>query len=162
MKTALIGLVAVAGTLALSAGSANAQSSWQCRQYAQQYASQYGNPGASAVGGAVIGGLLGAGIAGATGNNVGTGAAVGAGVGLLGGAANSGYTYNQAYNAAYWDCMNGGGPGPQPVFGPGPSYAPGSQAWYQACAAKYKSFQWDGPYAGYFKGYDGQWHQCQL
>jgi hypothetical protein len=132
MKT-LIGFVAVAGVLALSAGSASAQSSWQCKQYAQNYASQYGNPGASAVGGA-----------------------------LLGGAANSGYTYNQAYNAAYWDCMNNGGPGPQPVYGPGPSYAPGSQAWYQACAAKYKSFQWDGPYAGYFKGYDGQWHQCQL
>jgi len=162
MKTLVIGIIAVGGALALSAGSASAASSWQCKQYAQQVASQYGgNPGASAAAGGIFGGLLGAGIAGATGGNVGTGAAIGAGVGVVGGLASSGPAYQDAYNQAYWDCMNQ--PGPQPVYGGG-GYGPpaGSEDWYQACAAKYKSFQWNGPYAGSFKGYDGQWHQCQL
>jgi hypothetical protein len=167
MKTAIIGIVAVAGAMALTAGSASAASSWQCKKYAQQYASQYGNPGSNVVGGALLGGFLGAGIAGATGGNVGTGAAIGAGVGAVGGAASSGY--EQAYNEAYWDCMNGpGGPGPMPAYGPGPGPGPGygpppgSPEWYQACAAEYKSFQWNGPYQGQFKGYDGFWHPCQL
>ena len=31
-----------------------------------------------------------------------------------------------------------------------------------ACSQKYSSFQWTGPHAGQFKGFDGYWHWCNL
>ena len=52
---------------------------------------------------------------------------------------------------------------PQPVYDPGappPGY--GDPGWMRACASKYRSFQWSGPHAGQFQGFDGGWHWCNL
>jgi hypothetical protein len=106
----------------------------------------------------MLGAFAGAAISGITGGNVGKGAAFGAGAGAVGGLVTQGPQWQARYNEGYNNCMYGGAPGPQPVYGP----PQGSEDWYQACAAKYKSFQWDGPYEGMFKGYDGVWRPCQL
>jgi hypothetical protein len=162
MKT-LISLLTVLGVLALGAGTASAASPAYCDGYARDYANQYANQGADVVSGAVTGAFTGALFGGIFGGKkgVGTGMALGAGLGALGGAANSSPRWQQLYDDAYYQCM-GSGPAPQPVYNPGPGYPAGSPEWQQACAAKYKSFQWTGPYAGYFVGYDGQYHACQL
>jgi hypothetical protein len=156
MKAAALAILA-AGAMAFTVGAASAASPKQCDRYARNYANQYANPAGSAVGGAMLGAFAGAALSGITGGNVGKGAAFGAGAGAVGGLVTQGPRWQQLYADAYDDCMYGGG-GPQPAYGPGP----GSEGWYQACAAKYKSFQWDGPWEGHFKGYDGQWRPCQL
>ena len=32
-------------------------------------------------------------------------------------------------------------------------------SWHEACARKYRSFNWD---TGMYLGYDGRWHRCRL
>jgi hypothetical protein len=161
MKTVL--MAAAAGGMALLATNAFAASDYQCRVYAQQQADAYAPTGQGLVAGGLLGALGGAVIAGATGGNAGTGAAIGgAGGAIVGGAANQ-QKRKEIYNQAYWQCM-GNQPAPQqPIYDAGPpppGY--GQQWWMNACSQKYKSFQWSGPLAGKFKGFDGYWHWCQI
>jgi hypothetical protein len=166
MKKLMMAAAAVGGVV-LFAGNALAASDYECRVYAQQQADTYAPTGQGLVAGGLLGAIGGGLIEGATGGNAGTGAAIG-GVGgaVVGGAANQ-QNRQEIYNQAYWSCMNGG-PQPAPVYdGPydspgGPPAGYGEQWWMQACASKYRSFQWDGPYAGQFKGFDGNWHWCNL
>ena len=44
-------------------------------------------------------------------------------------------------------------------FGVVPGIVIGSYGWKQACAAKYRSFDWN---TGLYFGYDGRWHRCVL
>ena len=155
----LAGMIAAAGLLALTAGSASAASDWQCRQYATNFANANTNGAKNTVEGGLIGAGVGAFIAGVTNNNVGTGALIGGAVGATGGAASTSAKWNNKFQKAYYQCMNGGMKA-QPVYGGG--YNDGSPEWYQACAAKYNSFQWDGPYEGMYRTYGGKWKPCQL
>ncbi len=162
MKKLLMAATALGGVV-FFAGNALAASEYQCRAYAQQQADAYAPTGQGLVGGGIIGAIGGGLIAGATGGNVGTGAAIG-GVGgaVVGGAANQ-QKRQEIYNQAYYSCMGGPRPAPQPVYDPGPpppGY--GNPNWMNACAAKYRSFQWSGPHAGQFKGFDSYWHWCNL
>jgi hypothetical protein len=161
MKKLLLAATALGG-VALFAGNALAASEYQCRAYAQQQADAYAPTGQGAVTGGLLGALGGAAIAGISGGNTGTGAiAGGVGGAVIGGVGNQ-QKRQEIYNQAYWSCM-GSAPQPQPIYDPGappPGY--GQQWWMESCAAKYKSFQWTGPYAGQFKGFDGYWHWCNL
>jgi hypothetical protein len=162
MKKLLMAAAALGGVV-LFAGNALAASEYQCRAYAQQQADAYAPNGQGAVAGGLLGALGGAAIAGISGGNAGTGAiAGGVGGAVIGGVGNQ-QNRQQIYNQAYWSCM-GSAPQPaQPVYDAGPpppGY--GQQGWMQACASKYKSFQWSGPLAGKFKGFDGYWHWCNL
>ncbi len=168
MKKLLLAATAVGG-IALFAGNAFAASDYQCRNYAQSQADQYAPNGK----GALVGGLLGAGagalIGGISHGNAGTGAIVG-GVGgaVIGGAANQGER-DRIYRQAYRDCMGSGPRAPaQPIYSPQPYDAGppppgyGQQWWMNACSQKYGTFQWSGPHAGQFKGFDGYWHWCNI
>ena len=161
MKNLLMAAAAIGGVM-LFAGNALAASQYECQSYAQSQADAYAPTGKGALVGGAFGAGLGAIIAGATGGNAGTGAiAGGVGGAVLGGAANQSER-QRIYNEAYWNCMNSG-PAPAPVYDPGappPGY--GQQWWMEACGQKYRSFQWDGPRAGQFKGFDGYWHWCSL
>ncbi len=164
MKKLLMAATALAG-VTLFAGNALAASDYQCRAYARQQADAYAPTGQGAVVGGLLGAIGGGLIAGSTGGNAGTGAAIG-GVGgaVVGGVANQ-EKRKEVYQQAYWDCM-GSRPAPAPVapvYDPGPpppGY--GDPNWMNACAAKYRSFQWSGPHAGQFKGFDSYWHWCNL
>ncbi len=161
MKKLLMAATALGG-VALFAGNALAASDYQCRAYAQQQADAYAPTGQGLVVGGVLGAITGGLIAGSTGGNAGTGAAIGAGGGAIAGGAINQQKRHEVYNQAYWQCM-GGQPQPQPIYDPGqppPGY--GQQWWMNACSQKYKSFQWTGPQAGQFKGFDGYWHWCSL
>ncbi len=162
MKNLLMAATAVGG-MVLFAGNALAASDYQCRSYAQQQADAYAPTGQGLVAGGILGAIGGGLIAGATGGNAGTGAAIGAGGGaIVGGAANQ-QKRQEIYNQAYYDCMNGGPPPVQPIYDPGPPPPEyGQQWWMNACASKYRSFQWDGVHGGQFKGFDGYWHWCSL
>jgi hypothetical protein len=158
----LVTTMAFVGGLTLLAGSASAASPAYCDQAARQYANQYASPVGGVVGGGLVGAGVGAVISGITGGNVGTGAAVGAGVGAVGGGLSQGSKWNQLYTGYYNQCLYGGAQ-PQPAYNPGT--APpgcGQQWWMQQCAGKYNSFQWSGPNACQFKGYDGYWHWCSV
>ena len=110
--------------------------------------------GGNAVGGAVTGAIGGAVLGGIFGGNKGVG--TGAAIGGVGGAVVGGSTWRRYYDQAYFQCINSG-----PAYQAQP-VAVVPQNWYQQCSMKYKSFQWTGPWAGYYKGYDGQWHPCSL
>lgn len=137
---------AAAAVLILPAGPAAASSPAYCDQQARAYANQVA-PGEEVIGGAIAGGVVGAIIGGATrgSRGVGPGALIGGGVGTVAGAASHSNKWHAAYNAAYNRCMGGRA-----------SYAappPGSDAWYDACARKYRSFRYsDGTYQPYGGG----------
>jgi hypothetical protein len=162
MKIIVTAAAVLSGLMLLSSG-AYAKSPAQCDYEARSYADANANPVGGAATGGLVGALLGAGVAGATGGNVGAGAGIGAGVGIAAGGLSQGEKWKQFYNSYYNDCLYGGAP-PAPVaYDPGPpppGY--GDPNWMSACAAKYKSFQWNGPLSGKFKGFDGAWHWCQL
>jgi hypothetical protein len=161
MKT-IIATAAILGVSALFADAAFAASPAYCDGYARNYANQYANPAAGAVGGAVSGAVGGAILGGILGghNGAGKGAAIGGTLGMMGGAANSGNNWQRLYNDAYYQCVGTPPAPPAPAYGGGGyGYPVGSNQWKQACAAKYKSFNWN---TGYFTGYDGQPHLCQL
>jgi hypothetical protein len=128
MKT-LIATAALLGGLVLVSGTANAQSAFQCQQYAQNAAEQQYPTGGGALSGGIGGGILGGIIAGATGNNVGKGVGIGAGAGLVVGSVAWQNAKRQFYDQEYARCLGGGGtqvyaPAP-PVYGPPPSYPTG-------------------------------------
>ena len=165
MKKLLMAATALGG-IALFAGNAFAASDYECRAYAQDQADASNPNGQGAVTGGLLGALGGAAIAGIAHGNVGTGAiAGGVGGAVIGGVGNQD-ARQRVYQRAYWDCMNSGrGPryAPQPVYDAGPpppGY--GDPGWMRACASKYRSFQWSGPHAGQFQGFDGYWHWCNL
>jgi len=153
-----VSMLAAAGVLALgmtsvSVSTASAASPAYCDKQARHYANQraggnaLGGAAVGAIGGAVLGGILGGG----------KGAATGAAIGGVGGAVVGGSSWQKFYNQAYYQCINSGPVYPaQPVYGVPPV---GSQAWKQQCSYKYKSFNWN---TGYYLGYDGQYHICQL
>ncbi len=163
MKKLLVAATAVGG-IVLFASNAFAASDYQCRNYAQQQADAYAPTGQGLVVGGVLGAITGGLIAGGTGGNAGTGAAIGAGAGALGGGAINQTKRKQIYNDAYASCMGyNSAPPPQPVYDPGappPGY--GQDWWMNACASKYRSFQWTGPHSGQFKGFDSMWHWCNV
>lgn len=144
---ALLLAVACVGGLAASTVGASAQNAY-CDSYARDYANRTTNTAGSVVGGAVTGGVIG-GILGG-----GRGAAIGAGVGAVGGAAVNSSQWNNAYNYAYNNCIRGGS---APVVYQG--LQPWSPAWYQACSAKYRSFN---PNTGTWTDKYGQQHFCQI
>jgi uncharacterized protein YgiM (DUF1202 family) len=115
MKT-LFATVALVGGLVMLAGTASAQTAFQCQQYAQNYAEQQYPQGGGAVAGAIGGGILGGIIAGATGNNVGGGVGIGAAGGLVVGSVAWQNAKKQAYDQAYAQCLGQG----QPVYAPAP------------------------------------------
>ncbi|HMN87201.1 MAG TPA: BA14K family protein [Bauldia sp.] len=157
----IVSMLAATGVLALSMASvtvttASAASPNYCDKQARQYANQkaggnaLGGAAFGAIGGAVIGGII----------NGGKGAGTGAIIGGAGGAVVGGSTWQKFYNQKYYQCINSGPayapPQPQPIYGVPPV---GSNAWKQQCSYKYKSFNWN---TGYYLGYDGQYHICQL
>ena len=161
MKT-IVTAAAVLTGLALFTSGAYAKSPGQCDYEARQYANAHASPVGGAAGGALFGALGGAAISGLSGGDVGTGAGIGAGVGAVAGGLSQGEKWKRFYDAYYRDCLYGAPP-PQPVYDlgpPPPGY--GQQWWMNACDAKYRSFQWTGPNAGQFKGYDGYWHWCNV
>lgn len=140
--------------LGASTSVATAQSSRQCSDHAHAYASRnalgtglIGGAGLGALGGAVLGGA----VAGSAG--VGTGAAIGAGVGAAIGA-HSPYGYRALYNASYRRCMRGRSVRHVRYGRP----APWTAAWYDYCAAKYRSFN---PRTGKYLAYSGRYRNCR-
>jgi hypothetical protein len=161
MKT-IVTAAAVLGSVVLLSSSAFAASPGRCDYEARQYANAHASPVGGMAGGAALGAAAGAIISGITGGNVGTGAGVGAGVGAAAGGISQTQKWKDLYNSYYRDCRYGS-PAPQPVYDPGPpppGY--GQQWWMDACASKYRSFQWTGRHAGQFKGFDGYWHWCNV
>ncbi|MEZ5839049.1 MAG: BA14K family protein [Hyphomicrobiales bacterium] len=134
--------LAVIGAIAASFatfGSAEAASAGYCKQKARDYANSVVRPtsvATGAVAGAVVGGILGS-----FGANLGKGAAIGAGVGAVGGTASYSIRWHRAYDDAYARCM---GYGVKTSYG---APKPWSPAWYDYCAARYKSFN---PRTGYY------------
>ena len=139
------------------AGTAAAQNHASCDNYAKNYAKQVSS-GAEVVGGAAIGAIGGAIVGGIIngGKGAGTGALIGAGTGGVAGAATHAQRYQDAYNYAYYNCMNQASA--RPAAGGGGGLQPWTQAWYQHCASKYKSFN---PQTGYYTAYSGQKRFCQ-
>jgi uncharacterized protein YgiM (DUF1202 family) len=127
MKT-LLATAALLGGLVLVSGAANAQTAFQCQQYAQNAAEQQYPTGGGALSGGVGGGILGGIIAGATGGNVGQGVGIGAGAGLVVGSVAWQNSKKQFYDQEYARCLGGAtpvyAPAP-PVYGPPPSYPAG-------------------------------------
>ena len=149
--------------LGVGTGGAGAQSASQyCDSVARDYASQHAHGGevvGGAIGGAVTGAILGGIIGGKKG--AGTGAAIGGGVGAVGGAANQSNRWQALYHHAYNDCMAREAHVPANVpeasyVGAGPE--PWSDAWYDYCAARYRSFN---PETGMFLAYSGEYKPCR-
>lgn len=131
---------------AFMAATAGQAAAGYCEDQARAYANSV-SPGeqvvGSAVGGAVIGAIAG-GIAGG-GRGAGRGALIGGGVGATAGAISHSVKWHNAYDYAFAQCASGNrGPAPsRAVYAP----AEGSEAWYEACARKYRSFRYsDGTY----------------
>ncbi|MCB1496732.1 MAG: BA14K family protein [Bauldia sp.] len=149
---AMVGLVATGftgfGVTGASAGNSRAY----CEQYAKDVSRQetggniLGGAAVGAIGGAVLGGIFGGGRKG----SVGTGAAVGA----LGGGGLGAVNRTRVYDRAYQECIN-------QKAAPAAYGAPpvGSKKWKNLCSQKYRSFN---PATGYYKGYDGDYHLCQI
>jgi hypothetical protein len=129
-----------------------------CEDQARAYANSV-SPGeqvvGSAVGGAVIGAIAG-GIVGG-GRGAGRGALIGGGVGATAGAVSHSVKWHNAYDYAYAQCASGNRrPAPAPA-----AYAPpeGSDAWYEACARKYRSFRYSD---GTYQPHNGPRRVCHL
>ncbi len=152
---ALAGLIGT-GFMGLSVTSASANSRAYCEQYALDVSRQ--QTSGNIVGGAVVGGIGGAVLGGILGGGKKGSAATGAAIGAVGGGGVAAVNRKRVYDRAYAECIN---QPPRYAAPPPPAYAPpvGSYEWQQACSRKYRSFN---PSTGYFKGYDGQYHLCQI
>ncbi|MCX5497049.1 BA14K family protein [Kaistia dalseonensis] len=163
MKKSVIAIVAGLGALAISMGTAAAQSRY-CDGFARDYADQ--NSRGSVAGGAVAGGVMGA-VGGAVlggiinGNRgAGTGAAIGGASGALIGAGQGSRQWQSLYDQAYNDCMirrSSARPAPPPPP-PGAGFRPWTPEWYDYCARRYRSFN---PNTGYFVANGGQRQFCR-
>lgn len=149
----LLGLIASAALVGASV-SASAQSAAYCDQYARTTANRNTNTVGNVVGGAAVGAIGGAIIGSIVGNSrdARRGAAIGAGVGAVGGAAKQGQDWNAVYRAAYNNCMYSRA---QPVNN---RPEPWSDAWYDYCASKYRSFN---PADGTYQPYNGPRQLCR-
>lgn len=153
-KTFLLAGLA-ASLMIASAGQAAAG---YCEDQARAYANRV-SPGeqvvGTAIGGAVIGAIAG-GIA-RGGRGAGRGALIGGGVGATAGAVSHSVKWHNAYDHAYADCVSGSRR-PAPARA---AYAPaeGSEAWYDACARKYRSFRHSD---GTYQPYNGPRQVCRL
>ncbi len=145
-------VIAAVGLLALGATGSWAASAQYCDNYARGVVNKAATGNAitgavaGGVGGAILGGILGGK------KSVGKGAAIGA---VGGGVAGATSGTNKRYQAAFDDCMSANA---QPVAVP----AVGTQSWNYQCSQKYKSFNSNPNYPGYYLGFDGQYHVCQL
>lgn len=152
---------AVGLLLAVGSTGASAQSAY-CDGVARDYASRNAHGGGEVIGGAIGGAVTGAIIGGIVGGKrgAGTGAAIGGGVGAVGGAANQSQRWESLYLHAYNDCLARSAPAPAPVYG-APVYGspePWTDAWYDYCHAKYRSFN---PNTGMFLAYSGEYTLCR-
>jgi hypothetical protein len=136
--------------LCAAASSVLARSSAYCDAYARDYANHYTRAGENIVGGAVAGAIGGALLGGIIGDRPGKGAAIGAGVGTAAGALNSSARWQDNYAYAFRRCMSSG----DVADGP----RPGSEAWYDYCEAKYRSFD---PDTGMYLSNSGYWKPCR-
>jgi uncharacterized protein YcfJ len=143
-----------------------------CHDYADDYARSRtgGNALGGAFGGAAAGAILGAIIDG--GRGAGRGALIGGGTGLIFGAIGEAHGYEQAYDRAFDDCIrehdrldnanqavyNNNQTGYQSGGYQGAAPEPWTDAWYDYCSAKYRSFDAD---SGYYLAYSGTYRFCQ-
>lgn len=142
-----------------TSSTALANSPAYCDNYARQAASERTDGGeviGGGIGGAITGALIG-GIFGG-GKGAGQGAAIGGGVGLFSGAAHSSAKWNSIYHAAFQDCMDAGYRQQDASYDEEEGPVEGSPAWYDYCAAKYRSFN---PRTGRYLARSGQWLRCQ-
>jgi len=133
---------------------ASAQSRF-CDREASRYASRQPGPGEQAFAGGILGGLTGAIIGGAIGGKKGLrrGAIIGGGVGIVGGLARGSSEWQRAYDYAYAECMDRRAR-PAAIRRP----APWSDAWYEYCTAKFRSFN---PDTGKYRTYGGEYRMCR-
>lgn len=180
MRAAILALAAIGGLLA-SASAASAQQAY-CDSIARNFADQ--NAGGGPAGGAILGGTMGA-VGGAIlggiidGNRgAANGAAIGGAGGALAGAGGGQNRWNAFYNQAYSDCMARNAAATRPIPPPPPGYRPApppppgaytvpprhgappawSRAWYDYCAARYRTFD---PNTGYFVASGGVRKFCR-
>ncbi len=152
MATILLAAATTVGT-----STADARSAQYCdgkaRAYANRHADGSGFVG-SAIGGAITGAIIGGIVDG--GKGAGRGAAIGGGIGAVGGAIHESQAWQSAYNHAYRRCMQASHR--QPV---GAGYGrpePWTDAWYNYCASKYRSFN---PETGRYRTYSGKYRLCR-
>ena len=129
-----------------------------CHERAQQYADRK-TRGKGTVGGALVGGTVGAIIGKVVGGNTGAGvgALVGGSTGALVGTDRENARYRAIYNRAYNRCLDRVSYQQQPVVNH-VAPEPWSDAWYDYCAAKYRSFN---PATGQFLSYSGEYKLCR-
>jgi hypothetical protein len=149
-----VGLLVGVGTTGASAQSAHIYCDRIAQDYAHAHAGHGGDVLGGAVGGAVTGAILGGIVGGRRG--AGTGAAIGGGVGAVGGAANQSQRWQSLYHYSYNDCMAHAANPPAPVYMGSPE--PWTEAWYDYCHAKYRSFN---PRTGEFLSYSGEYKFCR-
>jgi hypothetical protein len=149
-----VGLLLGVGTTGASAQSPHIYCDRVAQDYAHAHAGHGGDVLGGAVGGAVTGAILGGIFGGKRG--AGTGAAIGGGVGAVGGAANQSQRWQSLYHHAYNDCMAHAASPPAPVYMGSPE--PWTEAWYDYCHAKYRSFN---PRTGEFLSYSGEYKFCR-
>jgi hypothetical protein len=159
IHTRIIGAVFMGlATLAVASMPAEAQSRRAyCDSYARDVAGSRGNAGdvlagtiGGALGGAIIGGII------DKGEGAGKGALIGGAAGTVLGAANAGSNWDRRYRRAYDDCMRSSASYRQPVYAGAPR--PGTRAWIDYCASKYRSFN---ARTGTYTTYDGRQVPCR-
>jgi hypothetical protein len=121
-----------------------------CDAYARDYANHHTRAGQSIVGSAVAGAIGGALLGGIISDKPGKGAAIGAGVGTAAGALNSSARWQDNYAYAYRRCMS--------TDNVAHRLRPGSEAWYEYCEEKYRSFD---PDTGMYLSNSGYWKPCR-
>jgi hypothetical protein len=156
-KLTMVTTLAVA-MAAVTTVAASAQSG-RCDTQARSYADRTARAGENVVGGAIAGGVGGAVMGGIFGGSRGArrGAAWGAGAGAVGGAVRSSREWRYADDSEYDHCMrraNYRRPAPRPSRAP----EPWTDAWYDYCSAKYRSFDEE---TGYYRAYSGNLRFCR-
>jgi BA14K-like protein/YMGG-like Gly-zipper len=151
-KGKVLAALGITALLCGAAAPALARSSSYCDAYARDYANHNTRAGESVVGGALTGAVGGAILGGILGgkNDAGKGALIGAGVGTTAGAVTSSARWRDNYDYAFHRCMSSGGNAGRPT--------PGSEEWYDYCAAKYRSFN---PDTGKYLSTSGGWKPCR-
>jgi len=159
MKRLRLTIMAVAAAGLMASGSISAEARnlrAYCDDQARSAADHNDHPVANLLGGAAIGAATGAIIGGAIGH--GNGAAQGAIIGSIGGGAlgagTTGARWRRTYDEAFAQCMDENTPA-RAVYRAAPP--PGTEEWYDYCAAKYPSFN---PDTGMYRTGNG-WRKCR-